>query len=255
MKNLVNSDGIRRKIMEITLINKWLVDGVRFTFFTTEKVLDHAFWWQSLAGSEPDSVVSRSLKGEFSYVGTLGNSNLELNIFPDRIDWILKTKPEEGLLEPFIGEYDTCVSDFVAKIDNWLNGITNIFNRFAFGVSIYHPVESKIDGYKEIYELLPFLPLVKGEWNDFFLQFNKQKTIVINSEEVLLNRIMNFGVAQMQFINIQNTTNVMSKLFTRIEFDINTHINNRNEFTSSEVKKIIPFLTDIPSALNSASEV
>lgn len=243
--------------MEFNSLLEWTAEGMRFSLFTPQVSTDHEGWWESFAGIAPASKTSKQATMETLYNGEFEQGLLELRVLTDRIDWIYGPIAGQALIIPSIGPFKEQLGLFLNGVSKWLNAYGSTYSRLAFATTILNETEGRESGYRELNNVLPFIPLSNGKWQDFFLQFNKPtKVRIAQHENVRINRLINFSVANFQmFAFSSGVLSPLIKHFTRIEYDINTHLEDANIYNKSDVLELIEGLTNIADATKSASEV
>lgn len=243
--------------MEFNSLLEWTAEGMRFSLFTPHVFTDHDGWWESFVGVAPASKTSKPATMETLYNGEFEQGLLELRVLPDRIDWIYGPIAGQTPFVPSVGPFKVQLGLFLNGFNKWLEAYGCTYSRLAFATTILNETEGRESGYSELNNVLPFMPLSNGKWQDFFLQFNKPiKTSIGQHELIRINRLINFSVASFKVFAFPNVAlSPSEKHFTRIEYDINTHIEDTNEFDKLDSLELIDRLIDIIDATKSASEV
>lgn len=234
----------------------WQVEGMRFSLFAPTLSLSHDGWWGLFTGGVPDTITSKVSTGEYFYQGEFGSNSLELRVLPERIDWIFRPNANVSPFLPTLGEFSAVHHIFMEGLVRWLSNYESKYTRLAFAVTLLNPVGDRHEGYRELNEFLPFMPLTKGDWQDLYLQFNKPISLdVIERVSVGINRLINYSVAHMQMMSMQGNVVQNSSFYTRVDLDINTLAELDGEFSSGDVLKLSHYLMDVVSALKDAAEV
>lgn len=242
--------------MEFNSLTRWKAEGMRFSLFKSNLQAEHNKWWESFTGTPHASTTSKAATSEHLYNGEFGEGILELRVLPDRIDWVYGPKPKLDSPIPNIGVFQEQLVFFIESLTRWISNYSGSYLRLAFASTILNETEDRSSGYRELNSLLPFMPLLNGEFQDFFLQLNKPKvtnTTII--KDVKLNRLINYSVANLQMVNFNTgVLRPVHKHFTRVEFDINTQAESINEFNNTTILELIKTMTDITDAVKSVSE-
>lgn len=258
--SIINAYLAKQKVgdsMEFNSLLEWTAEGMRFSLFTPHVSTDHDGWWESFAGVAPASKTSKPATMETLYNGEFEQGLLELRVLTDRIDWIYGPIAGQTPTVPSIGPFREQLGLFIRGLNRWLNEYGCKYSRLAYATTILNETEGRESGYSELNNILPFIPLSNGKWQDFFLQFNKPMTTSVGLHEIVrINRLINFSVANFQmFAFSSGILSPLVKHFTRIEYDINTNIDDSNEFNKSDSLELIDYLTNIVDATKLASEV
>lgn len=242
--------------MDFNKVLGWKAEVLRFSLFTSVPTSPQPDWWQDFTGTSPEETGSKPSTGEFSYIGNYDSGILELRLLPDRIDWFFRPDVEFSPFFPSIGEFREKLNVFKSDLLRWLSNQPGNFSRIAFGVTILDQVNCIEDGYSDINDFLPFLPLKNSNWQDFNLQFNKIGKIPNDVNlEVDCNRIVNYSTVQVQSVTFNGSFVAKTDYFTRLNFDINTRIENAKTYEKEDVLALFDGLTDITKTLKDLSEV
>ncbi|EOL9069715.1 hypothetical protein ACOZ12_001627 [Cronobacter turicensis] len=243
--------------MDFTSLLEWKAEGMRFSLFTNVETVGHDVWWTSFTDLVPATTTHRPAISEYVYNGEFAQGILDLRVLPDRIDWIYSPAPAVVPDMPSIGLFHEQSTIFINSLRKWLNAFNGHYTRAAFSTTILNDTKDRSSGYEVLNHLLPFMPLSAGDWQDFFLQFNKPITVTSPSQdEVKLNRLINYSVAKFQIMTINKAAfTPVNKHYTRVEFDINTIADYTYDFDKHHIEELVSSLTDIVGAARSASEV
>lgn len=243
--------------MDFTSLLEWKAEGMRFSLFTNGETVGHDNWWTSFTDLVPATTTHRPAISEYLYNGEFAQGILDLRVLPDRIDWIYAPAPAVVPDIPSIGLFHEQSTVFINGLQKWLKSFDGHYTRVAFSTTILNDTKDRESGYEVLNHLLPFMPLSVGNWQDFFLQFNKPLSVNSSSkDEVKLNRLINYSVAKFQMMAFNNAVfTPVNKHYTRVEFDINTLAEYSYDFNKQHIEELVSSLTDIVGAVRSASEV
>lgn len=243
--------------MDFASLLNWKAEGMRFTLFTNNPSVDHDDWWTYFTGLTPESKINKPATSEHLHNGQFAQGALDLRILPDRIDWIYSPLPTPVPNIPSVGVFNEQLVVFTDGLIKWLNSHDAIYSRVAFSTTILKNTEDRLSGYKELNDLLPFMPLSTGTWKDFFMQFNKP--VILSSsqfERMELNRLINYSIAHLQMMTFNNAVfTPTQKNYVRVEFDINTPAEIIFDFNKKNIEPLVTYLTDIVDVARMASEV
>lgn len=243
--------------MDFKSLLEWKAEGMRFSLFTNGETVGHDGWWTAFTDLVPAATTHKPAISEYLYNGEFAQGILELRVLPDRIDWIYVPAPAVMPDIPSIGLFHEQVTVFINGFHKWLNSFNGHYKRAAFSTTILNDTKDRNSGYEVLGHLLPFMPLSAGDWQDFFLQFNKPISVASSSlDEIKLNRLINYSVAKFQMMSFSNAVfTPINKHYARVEFDINTFAEYVYDFNKQNIEELVSSLTDIVDAARSASEV
>ncbi|OBP16042.1 hypothetical protein A5320_01020 [Rheinheimera sp. SA_1] len=239
--------------MSITSFEKWKVEHLRFTVFTSKEyqIEELETWWQMLSPEGEIQEVSKKVKtGEFVVTGDCDNNTLELKVLGDRIDILLRSSKQSltptsiDVFDSFcMGTVSEMLPKFIQSIERWNSLVTkdeDNFVRFALGTVLINPVDSVKAGYEMLSKLLPFIKF-DNEWSDFSFQANTPKEYEIDGIGALkFNYINKYSAAILYIKSINESFESKSNsYFCRREID-----NSTEAGLELSIGKILPSLID-----------
>lgn len=214
-------------------IKNWRAESLRLTLFAQAGVeLPANDWWLAVVGEPPESKTERLRESLQTMEGHLGKAKLILNVFANRVDWLVGFDPnlDQELVEsPNIGPYPEALDLFGGKIFPWLLKGSPGVTRIAWGAALSQPVGDRVAGYRKLQEYLPSLKIDSENSSDLLYQINRpRKSKVI--EGLTVNRLQKWAVLAVHTLRVPigaTQVQVQERLSPvehrcRVELDINT---------------------------------
>lgn len=242
----------------MTVSIDWKVESLRITAFPVDisDVSAEAIW-ETCTGKKPDETRIQRDGTETREVGH-GNGRLFLVKQLDRLDWRYHEQQEEGEYPPdypIIGSLDSELNSFVELAKTWIISESMIpIKRLAFAAVLLFPVESAGNGYEV---LRVFLPTVNHE-NIKDLNFQVNRPRESNAVEgISINRLARWSVARFRFLatNLQMISSEDEKSACRLEFDVNTSVQQTSAFTPDSLPDLVDELVNIGLELSERGDV
>lgn len=217
-------------------MRSWQVESVRLTIFTTAApVQENLGWWKSVAGSEPEAIVSKPAQAVYSANGIVSDVSFILNIASGRIDWLVAGAPNEDTPIPVIGEYAKAKSKFDELLKPWLARKPVPVSRLALGIVARLSAENKVDAYRGIAKFLPAVKIDAENSAELTYQINRpRKSRVMNG--LTINRLTKWSILTFATaaISIAGGPTVRTPIatFGHLEVDINTDVENTSDLTA-----------------------
>jgi len=239
-------------------INAWQVEHLRLSSFPVPASQDsESDWWNDVTGREPETKVSEPRKGRWQHKGVLeDNKALKLTVEPGRIDWLLSMSEDQNDIPPdfpTIGPFPDLLDTFSRLMRRWfeLQTCPSVV-RMAFGAVLLLPAESKVAGYQQIAEYLPFVQLEPEETSDFLYQINRPRASTSNIPELEINRLSKWNVATLRRFGlmlgptvIRNRPLSQEDHACRLQMDINTSQYFSGEIAREQLPEIFQELVDL----------
>jgi hypothetical protein len=219
--------------------NKWQVDLLRLTVFTTAPLAAGMLdGWKAVTGNEPESKASKTTIGIHMAEGPYKHARVILNIGPGRIDWLLTPAPSSEDPAPVIGGYAETAQLFLDLIKPWLKEPPVSVIRLAFGAVLRFPVTDKASGYNVLGQLIPSLKIDPENSFDLMYQINRPRhSKIINA--LKLNRLSKWMVIHFAVVeSVSRVKGVGNEHFCRIELDVNTDPEYKPDFTKDSLRLV-----------------
>lgn len=234
--------------------NKWLVQSLRATFFTTgginiDKFLESKAEFEVVMKEESPKIARQNI------IAISGETKLNIQILPFRVDLNVSPKDEISATPPnlvTLGDQKEVLDDFLSFaqdfVDMAVNKITNKITRVALGCVLLMPVKNHDEGYSTVSSYLPF-EMEGKDSSDFNFQINKPTTSkVVNT--LTLNRLSIWSVMRLN-LSIQPTvelkgSDLVSEMFySKLELDMSTDQQNTRHFSVSKIKNLLEELNEL----------
>lgn len=215
-------------------MSDWQVEQLRLTVFPLRDFRESdPGWWGKIVGTAPEIKTMQKGIG-VREAGPIrdGYCNLVLQVQGPRIDWLAAAVSKDG--EPLKGflTFDTVkggLNTFRELLEPWVQSVAPI-KRIGLGAVLVMPVENREVGYKTISRFLPAVKLDPTTSSDFSYSINRPRLSKSGIEDLKINRLSRWGVAQLQEIQIQagipGAVAIMEGAAdfqaVRVELDINT---------------------------------
>ena len=220
-------------------LSTWQAESLRVTCFPSSATEFNATnWWQDVVGEQPENTVLRARDGIRQDEGNINGRKVLLGVQPIRIDWIMRSKIEEG--EVTIGSFQDCLDSFLELMTRWFK-ISPSLRRLAFGVILALPVDDRKSGYELIANYLPNVKLDPVGSSDFLYQINRLRNSQLVSD-LEINRLSKWSVVKQGLARVDLLPEARVSLFPssdtfscRLELDINTSADYKNDLPADKL--------------------
>lgn len=211
-------------------LDYWSVEQLRMTAFTAALVqVEGLDWWERAVGNVAESTQIQPRQGQRVEEGQLAaipKGRLVLTVAPQRVDWrLVPANPDAGADWPVAGTYADVVGTFRDCCARWLPAAPGL-NRLAFGAVLVHPVEDRIEGYRQLSEHFLRFAVDGSTSADLLFQINRpRKSRVVNGLQ--LNRLCKWASAAVSVVQLTiqpaaEPVRLPAVNAVRVELDINT---------------------------------
>ena len=172
-------------------LSNWQTASMRATaFYSGQLDLGSIKWWQSLTGKSPDLTNLSAGLGQLLEQGEVEGHVLQLQIQPQRIDWLLLPKdgPQSAAFAS-LGEFDQSLTYFKSLVSRWL-ALAPSLNRLAFGAQLLIPTARPEDSIAIIAEILSYVTIDWEGIRDFTFQVNRPKACTTFPSAGAINRLI-----------------------------------------------------------------
>jgi hypothetical protein len=230
------------------MLDKWLVQILRLTLFTSGLWSGHETIWQDLTGREPEIDENRSRESIRRQVGREGDGQLETLVTPVRVD-VVMSPPVQDILQADFGRSEEKLPGFVSLVRSWLDRTAKTGNiiRVAFGAVLLLPVENRDAGYRELDRLLPPITVDPNNTRELLYRINRPK---IYEEEIELNRLTTWTSLDLRRFYLptsleQPSTPISAAAFVRLEVDHSTPVERTLALPSGKIVPIFEVLVEM----------
>lgn len=232
-----------------TDLSAWQVESLRITCFPASATeFNASTWWQDVIGEQPENTLVRARDGFRQDEGNFNGRKVVLGVQPMRIDWLMRSKVEEGELT--ISSFQDSLDSFLGLMTRWFK-ISPPLRRLAFGVILALPVGDRKSGYELIANYLPNVKLDPVGSSDFLYQINR----VRNSQlipDLEINRLSKWSVVKQGLARFDLLPEARVSLFPssdtfscRLELDINTSADYKNNLPIDKLTNAFLELIDL----------
>lgn len=247
------------------LNDPWKINSLRYTIFPKPDYSFDEDLWQELVGTPPENISYKLNRQVKHYDGVYKSGRLAIDVDPSRIHLVFTPSNNPDEISPnslILGPYDDSIIVFSQLVEDWL-ALPNCptVNRVAFGGILIIPVESRIDGYKCLARYLHAVKIDPENSSDFLYQINLPRESNIFQNGLIINRllkwsVMDFKTSIQEFGENSFSHRTISHEFgVRLEFDINTHVDNQLEFTSSDQREIFKELLHLGKEISENGDI
>lgn len=228
----------------------WNAQVCRYTYFFEKPMeVDQKYFRDIWSNLDIPVKESSFLESEHKYflVGEYKNSAIRLICSPERVDFVWENSISS--LDKSIGKYPEIITDFVKMVSVIANNEDKNINRIAYGAILTDKVKDREEGYKRIFELLPFS--FDENYRDMIFQINKlTKSKIIESLKV--NRITKWAVLKVSPHIVSDNKNIelSSHFGASLELDISTDKDYENTFSHENIIKVFTELTELGEILS-----
>lgn len=233
-------------------MNNWLAQHLRLTMFVSgEHSLDSL--WPLISPEPPEVDESRPRENIRRLAVINDNTQLELQSFPGRIDFIMGPVSVPGVpLEINLGPADDQLKSFTAIAQTILEGANLNITRLALGLVLHKPVADRNVGYQELSNLIN-LALDPVKSKEFMLQINYPYPFNIDNQSIELNRITKWSsvmIKSFSFITSSDNTpqiapTLLEKNVVQLEIDNSTPVEQPNVLSKNTLKVIFNKLAEL----------
>jgi hypothetical protein len=241
-------------------LNVWQVESLRITCFPSSAAkFNSENWWQDVIGEQPENTVVRSREGFRQDEGHVNGRRVVLGIQPNRFDWLMRFTGEE--VELTVSSFQDGLDSFLDLISPWVK-VSPPLRRLAFGAVLALPVDDRTSGYERIANYLPNVKLDPIGSSDFLYQINRTRNSQLNIPELEINRLSKWSVVKQGLARIDILPDVSMSLFPssetfscRLELDINTSADYKNDLPSDELTAVFHELIDLAREIASKGDI
>ena len=231
-------------------LSVWQIESLRITCFPGSATeFNSGNWWQDVIGEQPENTLVRARDGFRQDEGNFNERKVVLGVQPIRIDWLMKSNEEEGELT--IGSFQDDLDSFFELMSRWFK-INPPLRRLAFGAILSLPVDDRKSGYELIANYLPNVKLDPIGSSDFLYQINRTRNSRLGISELEINRLSKWSVAKRGLVRFALSPDAhvssfpSSETFScRLELDINTSGEYKNEIPSGKLVDVFHELVDL----------
>lgn len=230
-------------------LSTWQAESLRVTCFPSSATeFNAANWWQDVVGEQPENTIVRARDGFRQDEGNFNGRKVVLGIQPIRIDWLMKSKGEEGELT--ISSFQDSLDTFLELMSHWFK-ISPPLRRLAFGVILASPVDDRKSGYELIANYLPNVKIDPVGSSDFLYQINRLRNSQLVSD-LEINRLSKWSVVKQGLARVDLLPEARVSLFPssdtfscRLELDINTSADYKNDLPVDTLTNVFLELVDL----------
>lgn len=230
-------------------INSWKLESIRLSLFLADQLSDKGEGsWKKLIGQDPEIITTRPQTETYVEDGVFENYRLSFNhnkMSPPRIDWIAyQPMMSDSLSELLIG-YDR-IQDFTHLFEHWLKNERLPLFRIGLGAILVQPTSNHRTAYETLSHYLPNIKFDLDKWSDFTFQVNN-KSDSKEKKGLKINQISRWNaiVGQKIAFSSESEPIINESYFCRLELDVNTAADNKEQFSSEEVLSIFQELQTI----------
>jgi len=232
------------------MLRDWKAEILRLTVFqvTGQPPFDRSGWWREIAGSDPESSITKSRTGECVESGPFGGGVLVLQTQPGRADWLLLESPGMDQLVAELS-FPEAIDTFHRGLRSWLEARRNLA-RLALGAIVKLPVDDLEAGYRRISNFLPF-DVDPVTSSDFMYQINRARPSIV-MPDVRVNRLSKWSVGRLVRAEVSPTQipvtvsvhEVPQSSSCRLELDINTSSDSPSPLPSARLPALFDEFVD-----------
>ena len=257
--------------MELTEFTDWQAENLRLSVFLSEAAQMDTQYWESLIGNLPDVQHSQPQRATYIEEGKYEDAKLRVQSTPNRIDWLLfqDFQYADNFL-PILGEFSTWNQRFHNLMLRWFTECP-LVNRIAFGCVLLLPSTDLGATHEKLGSFLPNFEVGDGDFKDFILRINRDRTFKIGNNDLKINRLSTWSAElpisgqirikiddseerQNQPI-VADTQRFESLSLCRLELDINTAANRVEPFNNHELPIIFETLVEYGNEIASKGDV
>lgn len=235
-------------------LSAWQIESFRVTVFPTSPLPEGTGkeWWGKLTGELPEEQLSRPKQGIRQEEGSFEGGRL---IFTDqsvRIDWQLRfmnIPPAEEKLS--LGVFPDGLDSFLKLMSTWLTFETlPPIGRLAFGANILLPVVNHDAAYRQLSAYLTDFHVPEGDVSDFLYQINRPRKSLSNISAMNINRLSKWSAIRLTLkAGVPGAESppmqLEEKYFCRLELDLNTSLEWKEEIPRSQLLPIFEELVQL----------
>jgi len=248
--------------------SKWQIQSARLTtFFLGGETPDPSGFWSEVVGNDPSEEHKRASSGQFQQIGAFDGWQLRLLALPGRLDWTIAMEPRSqetsGVLSViFGGPFDSALSALEKLANKWVE-ICPQTNRVALGMVLIQPVADRRSGYAQLSQYLTGVEIDPDNSTDFLYQINRPRDSGV-LPNLKLNRLTKWSVLRTGTMLITMTSAGRNaaqsglegeKLGMRLDLDISTEANRKDELPNSKLAPIFNELVELGKEIASKGDV
>jgi hypothetical protein len=230
--------------------DKWQVQILRLTLFTSGLWSGNETIWHDLTGREPDIDENRARESIRRQIGREGDGQLETVVTPVRTDVVMSPPLQDAFQTTYFGPAEERIPGFVSLVSSWLSRTaqTGKIIRLAFGAVLLLPVENREAGYRELDRLLSSVTVDPISTKELLYRKNRPKIYKGNIE---LNRMTTWASLDLRkFMGVgtslvQPSTPISEETFVRLEVDHNTPAERTEPLALDEIVPIFEALVEM----------
>ena len=235
----------------------WRVETLRVTAFPIPAAPAKDYgWWTTLVGEPPESTTDRHRESMRREEGPFCGGRLVSDVRPLRIDWLLIPSQDESAEAAdwrSVGSLPEVVEPFIQLMLRWF-GLESCpaIVRLAFAAVVFHPVETKDAGYRQLDAYLPSVQLDAEGASDFLYKINRQRPSDSSVSSLVLNRLSTWSVSMRQKLGIviEQSGPAYAEFekgayACRLELDINTGQGRREELPRDSLHRLLLELVEL----------
>jgi hypothetical protein len=230
------------------MLDKWLVQILRLTLFTSGFWSRHETIWQDLTGREPEIDENRSRESIRRQIGREGDGQLETLVTPVRTD-VVMSPPVQDILQANFGRAEEKLPSFASLVRSWLDRTaqTGKIIRVAFGAVLLLPVKNRDAGYRELDRLLQSVRVDPINTKELLYRINRPK---IYKGEIELNRLTAWASLDLRRFYLatsleQPSMPISEEAFVRLEVDHSTPAERTQTLPLGEIVPIFEVLVEM----------
>lgn len=196
----------------------WQTESVRLTFFCDDGQQKEV--WKTLTGSEPENITQLRQENTKIETGAWDDNLLNVTSHLDRVSITIHSRDNTSPALPNIGSLELALG-YIPKVMESIS--LEKVTRVGLGLVVLYPGDSKKASYDKLAEILPEVK-ISNEMSDFMYQYNLP-TYSERYDGLIINNLIKFAVAKLMFMRFtaEKQQDVVEKIATRVEVDVNTH--------------------------------
>ena len=247
-------------------LSEWRTEGLRLTAFTLNPIdLEEVARWADLTGEEPDISQARPRDKVLVEAGPYLGGWLTLELGAMRVDWRLAVNPNEPPAELMVLEsFGVLREKFRGLMGKWLKRSPPM-KRLAFGAVLLLPVDSMVDGYKQLDRLLPSVKIDAENSSDINYRINRRRPSKSGIAGLEINRLSTWSVARFRESMWQIPVDEPSQSRVhelgdpvhacRLELDINTVPGSDRRLKKGALASLLDELVEFGSEIASKGDI
>ncbi len=232
---------------------QWDAVSLRMTAFPRPgSELTATDWWRSVVGEVSEQQTMNPQSGEFLESGKFGPGILELKISPVNVTWVYRMEDrQQETVRVSIGDFRTRSREFRSLMDKWfdLDAFSNPI-RMAFGAILIQPVRNQEEGFVRLSDYISAISFNPPPSSSFLYQLNRRRESTLDIEDLVINRVMKWSLAQQQLMvhhpdGRVDFASAAPNSLVHLEIDINTIPEFEGEFDKGCLPKVFGELVEL----------